>query len=165
MELPQILVIAVFIKSLYIMVLRQIEKQLGYVRKLYTQKVLKGVKPHKLIRWVYVSQGPNFMWHIDGYDKLTLFGFPIHRATDSFIRKILWLNICPSNNDPYIISYFYVNCISNLKCVLRTIRGHRGSENVAVAGMQWYFSGEHQDTMSGHSGFLFGSSKYNQRIE
>ena len=46
MELPQILVIAVFIKSLYIMVLRQI----GYVRKLYTQKVLKGVKPHKLIR-------------------------------------------------------------------------------------------------------------------
>ena len=50
MELPQILVIAVFIKSLYIMVLRQIEKQLGYVRKLYTQKVLKGEKPHKLIR-------------------------------------------------------------------------------------------------------------------
>ena len=63
------------------------------------------------------------MWHIHGYDKLKPIGFPIHGAIDGFSRKILWLNICPSNNDPYIISYFYVNCISNLKCVQRTIRG------------------------------------------
>ena len=31
MDIPQIMAIAVFIKSLYVMVLRQIEKQLGYV--------------------------------------------------------------------------------------------------------------------------------------
>ena len=105
------------------------------------------------------------MWHIHGYDKLKPFGFPIHGAIDGFSRKILWLNICPSNNDPYIISYFYVNCISNLKCVLRTIKDDRGSENVVVAGMQRYFRGEHQDSMSGHSNFLFGSPTNDQRIE
>ena len=27
---------------------------------------------------VYVSKGPNYQWHIDGYDKLCLFGFYIH---------------------------------------------------------------------------------------
>ena len=100
---------------------------------------------------MYVSQGPNFVWHIDCYDKLKPFDFPIHGAIDSFNRKIFWLNICPSNNDPYFISYFYVNCISSLKCVPKTIRGDRGSKN--------------EDSMSGHSSFLFGSSANNQRIE
>ena len=80
------------------------------------------------------------------------------------IWKILWLHICPSNNDPHIISYFYVNCISNLEYVPRTIRGDRGSENVVVAGMR-YFRREHQDSMSGNSSFLFGSPTNNQRIE
>ena len=99
-------------------------------------------KSHKLKRRVYVSQEPNFMWHVHGYDKVKPFGFPIHGAIDGFSRKILWLNICPSNNDPHIVRYFYVNCISNLKYVPRTIRGDRGSENVVVAGMR-YFRGEH----------------------
>ena len=99
-------------------------------------------KSHKLKRRVYVSQEPNFMWHVHGYDKVKPFGFPIHGTIDGFSRKILWLNICPSNNDPHIVRYFYVNCISNLKYVPRTIRGDRGSENVVVAGMR-YFRGEH----------------------
>ena len=114
---------------------------------------------------MYVSQGPNFMWHIDGYDKLKPFSFPIHGAIHGFTRKILWLNICPSNNDPQVISYFYVNCISNLKCVPKRIRGYRGSENVVLAGMQGYFTEENKDSMSGHSSFLFGNSTNNQRIE
>ena len=121
-------------------------------------------KAHKLKRRVYVSQGPNFIWHIDGYDKLKAFGFPIHGAIDGSRRKILWPNICPSNNNLYIISYFYVNCISNLKCVPRTIKCDRGNEKV-VAGMQRSFRAEHQNSMSGHSRFLLGSSTNNPRIE
>ena len=105
------------------------------------------------------------MWHIEGYDKLKPFGFPIHGAIDGFSRKVLWLNICPSNNDPCMISYFYVSCISNLNCVPRTIRDDRGSENVVVAGMQWYFRGKLQDSMFGHSRFLSGSSTRNQGID
>lgn len=37
---------------------------------------------HRLQRRVYVSQGPNFVIHIDGYDKLKPYGFPIHGAID-----------------------------------------------------------------------------------
>ena len=125
----------------------------------------KRIKGHKVKRRVYVSQEANIMWHIDSYDKVKPFIFPIYGANDGFSRKILWPNICPSNNDPCLISYFYVNRISNLKCVPRTIRGDRGSENVVVAGMQLYFRGEHEDSMSRHSSFLFGSSTNNQRIE
>ena len=125
------------------------------------RRCLKGKSSQ---RPVYVSQGPKFMWHVDGYDKLKPFGLPIHGAIYGFSRKTLWLNTCPSNNDPCIISYFYVNCTSNLKCVPRTIIGDKGSTNVVVAGMQRNFRGEHQDSMSGHSSFLFGSSTNNQRV-
>ena len=105
------------------------------------------------------------IWLIDGYDKLKPFGFPIHGAIADFSRKVLRLNICLSNNDPYIISYFYVNCISNLKYVPRTIRDDRDSENVVVACMRWHIRGEHQDSMSGRSSFLFGSSTNNQGLK
>ena len=130
--------------------------------KIIDPEGVKRRKAHKRKRWVYESHGPNFMWHIDGCDKLKPFGFLIHGAIDGCSRKILWLNICPSNSDPYIISYFYVNCISNLKCIPW---GDRGSENVFVAGMLRYFRGEHQDSMFGRSSFLFGSSTNNQWIE
>ena len=30
----------------------------------------------------YHSKGPNFIWHIDGYDKLKPFGFNVHGCID-----------------------------------------------------------------------------------
>ena len=66
----------------------------------------EGVKRRKapqFKRRVYVSQGPNFMWHIGSYDNLKPFGFPIRGVIDGFSRKILWINVCPSNNDPRML--------------------------------------------------------------
>ena len=63
---------------------------------------------HSLKRRTYVSKGPNFVWHIDGYDKLKPFGFCIHGAIDGYTRRILWLEVGPSNNDPVIISTYYL---------------------------------------------------------
>ena len=40
----------------------------------------------KLKRRVYQSQGPNYCWHIDGYDKLKPFGFAIHGCIDGLIN-------------------------------------------------------------------------------
>ena len=39
---------------------------------------------HRLRRRVYRSKGPNFLGHIDGYDKLKPFGFCVHGAIDGF---------------------------------------------------------------------------------
>ena len=41
-------------------------------------------KSHKLKRRMYTSRGPKFMWHVDGYDKLKSFGFPIHGCIDGY---------------------------------------------------------------------------------
>eukprot|EP00731_Ephydatia_muelleri_P032184 Em0023g691a len=52
-------------------------------------------------------QGPNWCWHIDGYDKLKPFGFPIHVCIDGFSRKIIWLELTATNNDPDVVVKFY----------------------------------------------------------
>ncbi len=63
---------------------------------------------HRLTRRVYLSrvcfknytsivsllamlslQGPNFCWHMDGYDKLTPFGIGVHACIDGYVQTIL----------------------------------------------------------------------------
>ena len=38
----------------------------------------------RLKRRKYWARGPNYIWHIDGYDKLKPFGFYIHGAIDGY---------------------------------------------------------------------------------
>ena len=37
-------------------------------------------------------QGPNFAWHMDGYDKLAPFGFYVHGCVDGYITIIVYLS-------------------------------------------------------------------------
>ena len=39
----------------------------------------------------YNSMGPNYIWHVDGYDKLKLFGLALSGCIDGFSRRIMWL--------------------------------------------------------------------------
>ena len=116
-------------------------------------------------RRLYSARGPNYLWHLDGYDKLKLFGFPIHGCIDGFSRRILWLRVAHSNNDPRVISSFYLSCIKEVKGVPRILRGDRGTENVNVAGLQRFFRRNSLDNMAGNKSFLYGRSVSNQRIE
>ena len=50
------------------------------------QNAVAARKRRRLKRRDYASQGPNFCWHIDGYDKLKPFGFAIHGDIDGFSR-------------------------------------------------------------------------------
>ena len=66
---------------------------------------------HRLKRRKYINCGPNYVWHIDGNDKLKLFGFCIHAGINGFSRKILWLKVSYTNNDPLVFCYYYLDAI------------------------------------------------------
>ena len=61
-----------------------------------------------LRRRQYRNPGPNYAWHMDGYDKLKPYGFPIHGCIDGFSRRIIWLNVARTNNNPAVIAKFFI---------------------------------------------------------
>ena len=70
---------------------------------------------HRLKFRQYKVKGPNYIWHTDGYDKLKPFGFCIHGALDGYSRRVLWLEVGPSNNDPRIVGQYYLSYIRQIK--------------------------------------------------
>ena len=66
-------------------------------------------KKQALRRRKYFSRGPNWTWHIDEYDKLKPYGFSIHGYIDGYSRRILWLSISSSNNNPEILGELYID--------------------------------------------------------
>lgn len=103
------------------------------------------------------------IWHIDGYDKLKPFGFCIHGAIDGYSRKILWLEVGPSNNNPRVIARYFLDCVRQINGCPRVIRADNGTEN--VASTQRFFRRDCSDGLAGSKSFIYGKSTSNQRIE
>ena len=82
-----------------------------------------------------------------------------------YSRKILWLVVSSSNNDPSVVSSYFINYIEELKLLPTIIRSDRGSENAVIGGIQIYLRQHHRHNFSGEKVFRYGSSKKNQRIE
>jgi len=72
----------------------------SFVRNVINIVDPEGTALCRLKRRRYINLGPDFAWHIDGYDKIKPFGFAVHGAIDGYSRKILWLQVLRSNNDP-----------------------------------------------------------------
>ncbi|XP_039858032.1 uncharacterized protein LOC120715240 isoform X2 [Simochromis diagramma] len=65
----------------------------------------------RLRRRVYHSRGPNYVWHIDGYDKLKPFGIAISGCIDGFSRSVIWLDAYKTNNDPRVIAGYFMDAV------------------------------------------------------
>ena len=111
-----------------------------------------------LRRRKYISSGPNTVWHVDGYDKLKPYGFPIHGAIDGFSRRVLWLNVTRSNNNSDVHAYFYINTVKSLKLCPEMLRTDCGTENVLTACVQCFLA----NSVNAHK---YGSSHSNQQID
>ena len=118
-----------------------------------------------LRRRLYYANGPNWVWHIDGYDKLKPYGLSIHGAIDGFSRRVMWLRLSRSNKNPNIVCSHFVNTVLEVQGTPRKIVGDRGTENVYLAAAQRFFRQSHTDSCSGMNSFQYGRSVSNQRIE
>ncbi|XP_055010791.1 uncharacterized protein LOC110155161 [Boleophthalmus pectinirostris] len=114
---------------------------------------------------VYTSDGPNHVWHVDGYDKLKPYGFGISGCIDGYSRKVLWLKCGASNNDPVVIAQNYMNCLTEYGIIPMRLRTDCGTENGTMAAIQCALRSSHTDDYAGAASHLYGSSMANQRIE
>ena len=69
------------------------------------------MQAHQFHKRKYRVEGPNQLWHIDGNDKLKLFGLSIHECIDGYSRKVLWLAVSSSNKNPRIVAKFYMDAV------------------------------------------------------
>ncbi|KAL7374928.1 hypothetical protein ABVT39_009216 [Epinephelus coioides] len=109
--------------------------------------------------------GPNYIWHVDGYDKLKPFGLALSGCIDGFSRKIMWLVCGPTNNNPFVIAHNYINCAKNVGVVPMRLRTDLGTENGTMATIQCTLRHVHTDYYASSSSHSYGSSIGNQRIE
>lgn len=116
-------------------------------------------------RRAYVARGPNDIWHIDGYDKLKPFGFAIYGAIDGYSRRILWLEVGQSNNDPRVVSQYFIDYIKKNEGTACRIRGDCGTENCNIANIQRFLRRNDADYFANEKSFMYGKSVANQRIE
>jgi len=120
---------------------------------------------HRLKRRQYRSKGPNYIWHMDGYDKLKPFGFCIHGCIDGYSQRIVWLEVGVTNNDPDVTAGYFLDAIRSVGGVPRILRADNGTENVHIAAFQRFFRREAVDAFAGEKSFIYGRSFSNQRIE
>ena len=120
---------------------------------------------NRLTRRQYRGKGPNYIWHVDGYDKLKPFGFCVHGCIDGYSRRILWLEVGTTNNDPVVTARYFLDYIHSIGGVPRIVRADNGTENVNMATLQRFFRRETDDVFAGEKSFMYGKSVANQRIE
>ena len=115
-------------------------------------------RKHGIKRMQHIKSGPNFQWHIDGYDKRKPWDFPIHGAIDGYSKKNLWLKVTRTNNSPDMIVSVYLQAIRKLGGCLVELITDLGTENGLTASVQCIFR-ENLDT------HRYVASPRNQRIK
>ena len=143
------------------------------VPRLAVEELLREIDPegvrsrraHRLQRRRYSNPGPNYCWHADGYDKLKPYGLPIHGCIDGFSRRVIWLKLERSNNDPGIIGNLFKNAIMEVEGSPTLLRTDRGTENTIISSAQCFLRRNGTDSHAGLKAHRFGSSHSNQRIE
>ena len=122
-------------------------------------------KRRKLVRRKNRNPDPNYVWHIDGHNKLKPFGFPVHGCIDGFPRKLIWLEVTSSNKVPEIISQYYLKAVKRLKGVPKKNKADDGTEHSLTEPVHIYLRSLNDDTGHALNSFSLVSSPVNQRIE
>jgi hypothetical protein len=142
------------------------------VKKEDVRLILREIDPEgvetrigrRLRRRSYFASGPNFVWHLDGYDKLKPFGLCISGCIDGFSRKIIWMNVYRTNNNPKVIGGYFLEAVRLLRGCPKLVRGDYGTENKLVCDFQMFLRRNCTDNAAGRC-YLDGASTCNQRIE
>lgn len=113
----------------------------------------------------YVSPGPNFVWHVDSYDKLKPYGIAINGCLDGYSRYVVWLEASTTNSDPKVIASYFMTAVERRKGCPMRLRTDLGTENSYIKTMQMFLRREHADAFAGEKSYIAGASTHNQRIE
>jgi hypothetical protein len=81
----------------------------------------------------YIVPGPDYIWSVDGYKKLSKFGIQIYAAIDIYSRYVIWVYIGISNRTATSVLAQYLWTVYRYRKHLYIIRSDRGVETPIFA--------------------------------
>jgi len=86
----------------------------------------------------YVVPGPDWLWCLDGHDKLSRFGIEIYACVDAFSRKIIWFFVGSSNRTQVSVLRQYLHAIKAIGYCPNFLRTNRGRETPMMADAHYF---------------------------
>jgi transposase InsO family protein len=134
-------------------------------------------KPYKKVHGRnFQTQGPNWLWAIDGHMKLARYGIQIYGAIDAYSRRIIWLYVGVDASTAISTARQFMDTVKQGNIIPFRIRADRGNETPIVGDLQYdlrrwtelrggEISLQEFEDFPFIQTFLFGTSMRNQRIE
>jgi hypothetical protein len=116
-------------------------------------------------RGEYLVPGPNFIWSIDGHNKLKPYGIEIYGCIDAYSRYVIWLYVGVSNATAVSCFRQYLDAIEAVGKQPSFIRSDRGNETVMLADAHLRLQKDQEPEVRFEDCYLYGTSTANQRIK
>jgi hypothetical protein len=116
-------------------------------------------------RGEYIVRGPNYIWSVDGHEKLKPYGFEIYACIDAYSRYIIWIYVGISAGTAVSVGQQYLGAVRQAGVVPQFIRSDCGKETGQLAYAQFTLSQENEPSINFQDCYMYGTSTANQRIE
>jgi hypothetical protein len=123
----------------------------------------------------YITAGPDYLWCLDGHDKLAQYGIEIYVAVDAYSRKIIWFYVGNSNRTQLSVLRQYLLAIKARGLCPSFIRTDKGTETIMLADAHFslfteaelaeHWPDEEYDSLSVTDCYIYGPSTRNVRVE
>lgn len=117
-------------------------------------------------RGEYIVPGPDFLWSVDGHDKLAPFGIQIYACIDAYSRHIIWIYVGISSRTAQSVKKQYLETVRSRTYHPKFVRSDHGVETPLMAEAQFALSSRSSNGIEKFGDcYLYGGSIHNQRIE
>jgi hypothetical protein len=114
----------------------------------------------------YIVPGPDYIWSIDGHNKLSPFRIDIYVYIDAYSRAIIWVYISISNRTSHSVVQQYLITCARLGYIPIFFRADKGSKLPMIVEAYFCFSRlVDPSVLRVQDYFYFGKSTKNQRIK
>jgi hypothetical protein len=113
----------------------------------------------------YIVPSPDYIWSLDGHDKLSNWGIEIYAAIDAYSQFIIWIYVGISNRIEQSIAVQYNSTIAHTRYHPRILRTNCGKETLLMLEIHFLVARTSEPGVKLEECYFYGTSKKNQRIE
>jgi hypothetical protein len=117
------------------------------------------------VRQEFIIPGPNYIWSIDGHDKLRPWGIEIYAAINAYSQYVIWIYIGISNRTAISTLRQFLDTVTDTNIQPMKIRSDRGVETPLLASSHFALRKQQDPDISFNDCYWFKTSTSNQRIE